>query len=275
MPNLYVVATPIGNLEDITQRALRVLGEVSLIACEDTRHSRRLLSHYGIKTPTTSYHGHNRTQKIPMILEALQTADVALVSDGGTPVISDPGRELVAAAGAAGHRVSVLPGPSAVTAALSVSGLGGDRYLFLGFLPPRTGERQRRLEAAREEPGSLVLLEAPHRVKATLKDILKVLGDRQIAVCREMTKIYEEVFRGSVSQAIAHFGNPLGEFTLVIGGGNPTRPAADATATDEVDQLIRAGQSARDAIQTVAQVSGISRRELYRAWLEKQGHKKT
>jgi 16S rRNA (cytidine1402-2'-O)-methyltransferase len=273
MPNLYVVATPIGNLEDITQRALRVLGEVSLIACEDTRHSRRLLTHYGIKTPTTSYHGNNRTQKIPMILQALETADVALVSDGGTPVISDPGRELVAAVWAAGHRVSVLPGPSAVTAALSVSGLGGDRYLFLGFLPPRSGERRRRLEAAREEPGSLVMLEAPHRVQAALKDILKVLGDREIAVCREMTKVYEEVFRGSVSQAIAHFAAPLGEFTLVVAGGNPVRPTADAAATDEVDQLIRAGQSARDAIQTVAQVSGIPRREVYRAWLEKQGTK--
>ena len=275
MSNLYVISTPIGNLEDVTQRALRVLGEVSLVACEDTRRSRRLLAHYAIKTPTTSYHGHNRRQKIPVILEALKNSDVALVSDGGTPVISDPGRELVAAAWAAGHCVSVVPGASAATAALAVSGLSGDRYLFLGFLPPRAGVRRRRLEAARDEPGSLVLLEAPHRLQATLKDVLAVLGDREIAVCREMTKLYEEVFRGSVSQASAHFETPLGEFTLVIAGGSPTRPAADAATTEEVNRLIRAGQSARDAIQTVAQGCGVPRRELYRAWLEQQDNSKT
>ncbi len=269
MPDLYVVATPIGNLEDITLRALRVLREVGLIACEDTRHSRRLLAHHGIKTPTTSYHEHNRQRKIPVILQALEKFQVALVSDGGTPVVSDPGRELVAAVREHGHRVFTVPGPGAAAAALSISGLNGDRFLFAGFLPPRRGPRRRQLEGMATEPGSLVLLEAPHRLVVTLKDILEVFGDREIAVCREMTKLYEETFRGRVSEAIDYFREPLGEFTLVISGAEASRPTVDAAAVGELAKLRAAGTTAREATRQVSQARGISRRELYRAWLEK------
>lgn len=270
MSTLYIVATPIGNLEDITLRALRVLGEVSLIAAEDTRTTRKLLSHYNIDTPSTSYHDHNRMSKLPAILEALAQGDVALVSDAGTPAINDPGAELAAAAEDAGHTVVPLPGPSALTAALSVAGLEIDQFLYLGFLPRRGGQRRTLLQSLIDEPRAWIAFETPHRLMDTLNDIHAVLGDRRVVVCRELTKLHEEVFRGTVTAALERFSNPRGEFTLIV------QPADDIHETDEstierareilTDELKR-GSKSRDAI-AAASVTGISKNDLYRLWLE-------
>jgi 16S rRNA (cytidine1402-2'-O)-methyltransferase len=268
MASLYLVATPIGNLEDISLRALRVLGEVSLIAAEDTRRTRKLLAKYGIRTPLVSYHEHNKRVKTDYILERFTEGDVALVSDAGMPGMSDPGYELVVAASARGIPVVPVPGPSVVISALVVSGLPTDRFVYLGFLPRRAGSRRRLLESVADEVGTIVILEAPHRLPATLEDILNVLGDRRIAVCRELTKIHEEIFRGVVSEARAHFDQPRGEFTLVIAG----REEVERRLTDEVEQelgrLRRSGVTAREAVASLARETGLSRRELYRAWLK-------
>ena len=270
MSTLYIVATPIGNLEDITLRALRVLGEVSLIAAEDTRTTRKLLSHYDIDTPITSYHDHNRLSKLPAILDALAQGDVALVSDAGTPAINDPGAELAAAAEEAGHTVVPLPGPSALTAALSVAGLEIDQFLYLGFLPRRGGQRRQLLQSLIDEPRAWITFEAPHRLLDTLNDIHAVLGDRKVVVCRELTKLHEEVFRGTVTTALERFSNPRGEFTLIV------QPADDVHDTDEtaIDQAreiltdeLKRGSKSRDAIAT-ASITGISKNDLYRLWLE-------
>ncbi len=268
MASLYLVATPIGNLEDISLRALRVLGEVSLIAAEDTRRTRKLLAKYGIRTPLVSYHEHNKRVKTDYILERFAEGDVALVSDAGMPGMSDPGYELVVAASARGIPVVPVPGPSVVISALVVSGLPTDRFVYLGFLPRRAGSRKRLLESIADEVGTIVILEAPHRLPATLEDILNVLGDRRIAVCRELTKIHEEIFRGVVSEARAHFDQPRGEFTLVIAG----REEVERRLTGEVEQelgcLRRSGVTAREAVAGLARETGLSRRELYRAWLK-------
>jgi 16S rRNA (cytidine1402-2'-O)-methyltransferase len=215
---LYVVATPIGNLEDISRRALRTLREVSLIAAEDTRLTKRLLVNYDIKTPMTSYHEHNKLTKLESILESLGAGDVALVSSAGMPGMSDPGYELIVAAVQRGIPVVPVPGPSAVTTALVVSGLPTDSFTYLGFLPRRPGARRRLLEGLADGEKTLVVLESPHRLPAALNDMLLTLGDRRVAVCRELTKIHEEVFRGSIIQAIEHFARPRGEFTLIIAG---------------------------------------------------------
>ena len=218
VPVLYVVATPIGNLEDITLRALRVLGEVQLIAAEDTRTARKLLSRYGIKTRLTSYFEHNKKNKLPMLLENLEGQDIALISEAGMPGISDPGYELIKGAISQGALVVVLPGPSAVTTAAAVSGLPADQFIHLGFLPRKKGEKRRLLESVSAEPRTIVCFESPYRVKDSLEAMLETLGDRDIAVCRELTKIHEEVFRGPVSLAVGHFQKPRGEFTIVIHG---------------------------------------------------------
>ncbi|MDP6452814.1 MAG: 16S rRNA (cytidine(1402)-2'-O)-methyltransferase, partial [SAR202 cluster bacterium] len=218
MPTLYIVSTPIGNLEDITLRALRVLGEVGLIAAEDTRVTRRLLARYEIDTPLTSYHEHNKLAKIPELVSRLEEIDIALVSDAGTPGVNDPGQELVSAAAAQGYDVIGIPGPSAVTTAISLSGIAMEGFIYLGFLPRKQGQRKRLLESAVSEGRALVMFETPHRLRSALSDALSVLGDRQLAVCRELTKLYEEVFRGTISESLDHFGNPRGEFTLVISG---------------------------------------------------------
>ncbi|HLA18725.1 MAG TPA: 16S rRNA (cytidine(1402)-2'-O)-methyltransferase [Dehalococcoidia bacterium] len=199
MPTLYVVATPIGNLEDVTLRALRVLREVSLIAAEDTRTTRKLLAAHGIRQRLVSYNDHNKAVRIPRLLHALREGDVALVSEGGTPVISDPGLDLVAAAVDAGFAVTPVPGPSAVTAALAVCGLASRQFTYLGFLPRRAGERRRLLAALRDDPRTLVAFESPHRLRASLTALRDALGDRRVAVCRELTKRFEEVFRGTLS----------------------------------------------------------------------------
>ena len=252
--NLYVVATPIGNLEDITLRALRVLSEVGLIAAEDTRVTRRLLDRYDIGTPLTSYNEHNSHAKTPTLLAKLATDDVALVTDAGSPGINDPGR-MAGGSGRGGRaRGSRGPRPSAPTAALSVSGMYGDAFVYLGFLPKKRAERLKLLASVAAQDRTLVALETPHRLRDALQDIAETLGDRPIAVCRELTKLHEEVFRGTVSQAIERFQEPRGEFTLVIQGGTEEPfDAGDAqeTARARLAELRSQGAHARDAVPQV------------------------
>jgi len=218
MPILYVIATPIGNLEDISLRALRLLQEVKLIAAEDTRTTRHLLNAHNIKTPLTSYHEHSKRAKLDYLLNFLEKEDLALVSEAGMPGLSDPGYELIIAALEHGISVVPIPGASAVIAALVVSGLPTDQFLYLGFLPRRRGQRQRLLSSIVDEPRTIVAFETPHRLKEALSDIEDILGNRRLSVCRELTKVHEEIFRGGVSQAREHFVEPRGEFTLVIEG---------------------------------------------------------
>jgi 16S rRNA (cytidine1402-2'-O)-methyltransferase len=269
MPILYVVATPIGNLEDITLRALRVLKEVKLIAAEDTRKTRRLLTHYNIKTPVTSYYEHNKMTKLDYILAKLKEADIALVSEAGMPGISDPGYELIVAANKKNVPVVPVPGPSAVTTALAVSGLPTDRFVYIGFLPNRSAARRRLLESVTAEPGTIIALEAPHRLTAALEDILQVLGDRRLAVGRELTKLHEEVFRGTVSGAIEHFTQPRGEFTLVIAGkATKEKPQVTESVARQLQQMYLTGAKAKGAVAAVAAGTGLPRKELYKTWLE-------
>jgi 16S rRNA (cytidine1402-2'-O)-methyltransferase len=266
---LYIVATPIGNLEDITLRALRVLQEVSLIAAEDTRTTRKLLSHHNVRQRLVAYNEHNMKARTPRILSALDDGDVALVSEAGMPGISDPGFELVTAVLEAGHDVVPVPGASAVLSALAASGLPSRRFTFLGFLPRRSGERRRELESLRHDPGTLVIFESPHRLRATLGDIHETLGDRRVAVCRELTKRYEEVFRGTAEEAIRHVAEPRGEFTIVLEGdtGDREGPSEEAV-TNELRRLKDGGATAKDATTAVAGAMGIPRREAYRLWLQ-------
>jgi 16S rRNA (cytidine1402-2'-O)-methyltransferase len=218
MPVLYVIATPIGNLEDISLRALRLLQEVKLIAAEDTRTTRHLLNAHNIKTPLTSYHEHSKRAKLDYLLNFLEKEDLALVSEAGMPGLSDPGYELIIAAIERGISVVPIPGASAVITALVVSGLPTDQFLYLGFLPRRKGQRQRLLSSIVDEPRTIVAFETPHRLSEALSDIEEILGNRRLSVCRELTKVHEEIFRGRVSQAREHFIEPRGEFTLVIEG---------------------------------------------------------
>ena len=218
MPALYVVGTPIGNLEDISLRALRLLREVKLIAAEDTRTTRRLLNAYDIKTPLTSYHEHSRKAKLDYLLDYVEQEDLALVAEAGMPGLSDPGYDLIVAAIGRGIPVIPVPGASAVVAALVVSGLPTDQFLYLGFLPRRQGQRQRLLGSLIDERRTMVAFETPHRLGVALSDIGEILGDRRVSVCRELTKVHEEVFRGRVSQAREYFAEPRGEFSLVIEG---------------------------------------------------------
>jgi 16S rRNA (cytidine1402-2'-O)-methyltransferase len=268
MGTLYLVATPIGNLEDITLRALQVLRQAVLIAAEDTRQTQKLLQRYEISTPMISYHEHNKLSRVNEILSALAHGDVALVSDAGMPGLNDPGYELVGAALEAGLPVSAVPGASAPVMALVVSGLPTDAFLYLGYLPRRSVERRHRLEEIRALSYTLIFLETPHRLVEALEDLEAVCGNRPIAVARELTKIHEEVFRGSIQQARAHFqeNEPRGEFTLVVGG-----QAAEAIGPWDEDQLVRALREglANDQPQSrlaseIAAKSGWARREIYR-----------
>ena len=267
---LYLVATPIGNLEDVTLRALRLLKEVSLIAAEDTRTARKLLSRYDIHTPLMSYNDRNKRLKTPAILARLAQADVALVSEAGMPAISDPGQDLVRAAYEIGAVVVPVPGPSAITSALAVSGLSTRTFTYLGFLPRQATPRRRLLQSLVGRQETLVVFEAPHRLREALVDVERALGDREIAVCRELTKLYEEVFRGRVSEALEHFLEPRGEFTLVIAGA----PAASGeenvpdTAIVEMRRLREEGVGAQEAVARLSRRYGLSRRRLYRLWLD-------
>ncbi|HZS03121.1 MAG TPA: 16S rRNA (cytidine(1402)-2'-O)-methyltransferase [Chloroflexota bacterium] len=229
MGTLYLVGTPIGNLEDITLRALRVLREVSVIAAEDTRTTRKLLTHYDIHTPLTSFHDYSGPGKVRRLVERLADADVALVSEAGMPGLSDPGYPLVAAALAQGVTVTTVPGPSAVISALVLSGLPTHAFHYLGFLPRKAGPRRRLLERVAAEPDTLLMYESPHRLLAALRDVEAVLGGRRVAVARELTKRFEEVVRGPVGDVRAHFERepPRGEFTLVVAGADADAPRAD------------------------------------------------
>jgi len=264
---LYLVATPIGNLEDLSPRAVRILREAALIAAEDTRHTGALLKRFEIKSPLTSYFEHNKIGKLDRILEALAGGDVALVSDAGTPAINDPGYELVQAALAAGFDVRPVPGPSAPISALTVSGLPTDSFLYLGYLPHKTGERRKAVGQVSNLPYTLVFLETPHRIVDSLEDLLFALGDRRICVAREMTKLYEEYWRGLISGAIEHFKSkePRGEFTLVIEGKKTeTRERwTEADLLDAIQKELATAQSARDIASSLSEVSGWGRREVY------------
>ena len=266
---LYLVATPIGNLEDITYRAVRVLREVDLIACEDTRHTRKLLEHYGISKPLTSYHEHNEAERAAELASKLMAGmNVALVSDAGMPLVSDPGYRLVAAAIRAGVPVVPIPGPAALLAAVAASGLATDAFFFAGFLPPKSGQRARALEALRDQTATLVFYEAPHRILETLEDVERIFGaGRPVVVARELTKIHEEFLRGTASEVravLAARAAVKGEITLLI--GRARAPAVDETSIeDAVDACLRAGMSRMDALKEVARKRGLSKRDVYRA----------
>lgn len=266
MPTLYIVATPIGNVEDISLRALRILSQVQLIAAEDTRKTRHLLAVYGLKARLTSYHEHNKKAKLPRLLQRLESEDVALVAEAGMPGISDPGYELVVAASERGITLVPIPGPSVLVTALAIAGLPINQFTYLGFLPRRRGPRKRLLEQIAQEERTILVLEAPHRLISALGDILEVLGDRRIAVCRELTKIHEEVFRGTVGEAIAHFPEPRGEFTLVI-EGRQGRSCSFEEAEQQLRLLYEKGTPAKEAISQVAKATGVSKKHLYRVWL--------
>jgi 16S rRNA (cytidine1402-2'-O)-methyltransferase len=276
---LYLVATPLGNLEDITLRALRILREATIIAAEDTRHTRKLLNHFGIATPTISYHEHSGPAGIATVLAALAEGDVALVSDAGTPAISDPGADLIQAALSAGFPIAPIPGPSAVITALIASGLPTSEFTFLGFLPRRSQERRAHLLSVSHEPRTLVIYEAPHRLRACLDDLLAVLGDRDACLARELTKVHEQWLRGTLSTLKARYGGqdePRGEYTLVIAGASQAsqsqtedEPEALAIrARDRLRELFDAGNGTRDAAAIVARELGLPRREMYRLALD-------
>ena len=264
---LYLVATPIGNLEDMSPRAVRILRESILIAAEDTRHTGTLLKHFEVKSPLTSYFEHNKINKLDRILEALATGDVALVSDAGTPAINDPGYELVRAALASGYDVRPVPGPSAPIAALTVSGLPTDSFLYLGYLPHKSSDRRKSVGQVSNLTYTLIFLESPHRIVDSLEDILSVLGDRRICVAREMTKLYEEFWRGPVSGAIEHFKSkePRGEFTLVI-EGKKTEDRGQWTEEELLQAIkkeLKVGKSAKEISAELAESSGWNKKEIY------------
>ncbi len=270
MPTLYVVATPIGNLEDISLRAIRILREVKLIAAEDTRKTKRLLNNYDIKTPMTSYYEHNKMIKLDYIVDCLMEGDVALVSEAGTPAISDPGYELIKVVQEKDMPVVPIPGASAIISALSISGLPTDKFSYLGFLPRKAGERQTLLNSVKNNPGTLIILESPHRLVSTLKSILETFRDRNIAVCRELTKIHEEVFKGTISEALDYFIEPRGEFTLVIEGDTKKEePQVTHEIEKRLNTMRESGLPARDVIGRISKETGLSRKVLYRTWLKK------
>lgn len=268
---LYLIATPIGNLEDITHRAVRLLGEVEVIACEDTRHTKKLLNHYGINTRTISYHEHNERERSRELIERLRSgADVAVVSDAGTPGISDPGFRLARIAIDSGVQVVPVPGASALISALVASGLPTDEFFFCGFLPARSGARRARLAQLRSLPATLIFYEGPHRIAATLKDALEILGERQAVVARELTKMHEEIARGSLSELTARFSSPenaRGEMVLMIDRTvmpNETGNQSDATVSALVAEFESNGLDHRAALKKAARELGLSRDEAYR-----------
>jgi 16S rRNA (cytidine1402-2'-O)-methyltransferase len=264
---LYVVSTPIGNLEDITYRAVRLLKEADWIACEDTRTTKRLLDHYSIQTRSLSYHEHNEANRTEDLVARLQQGETgALVSDAGTPLLSDPGYRIVRAAVQAGIRVEALPGPSALLAGLVVSGLPTDQFHFGGFLPPKHGQRTRVLESLRDEAATLIFYEAPHRILESLEDIAATLGEREVVVARELTKLHEEVLRGTPAEirgALEARDSIRGEFVVLI--AKASEPLHDDTPPeDAVEALVRAGASPMDAMKTVARQRGLSKRDVYK-----------
>ncbi len=268
---LYLVATPIGNLADITHRALQVLREVDLIACEDTRHTRKLLQHYGIDTKTVSYHEHNEQQRAQELIAQLQQGtNVAVVSDAGTPMINDPGFRVVQAAVASGITIVPVPGPSALLSALIVAGLPTDEFFFGGFLPARSGSRRARFEAMRSLGATLIFYEAPHRLAASLKDAYEILGEREAVVARELTKLHEEIKRGRLSELAQHYATvePRGEIVLLIDRTVLDQPASEQPQKASVAALVKQfeadGLDHRAALKKAARELGLSRAEAYR-----------
>jgi 16S rRNA (cytidine1402-2'-O)-methyltransferase len=279
---LSIVATPIGNLEDITQRALRVLREADLIACEDTRHTRKLLNHFAITTATISYHEHNEKERAEELCEALESGkNIALVSDAGTPLISDPGFRIVQAAVDRGISVVPIPGASAVITALSVSGLPTDQFLFAGFLPARTGARRAKLNELRTVAGTLVFYETPHRIKATLQEALEVLGNREAVIAREVTKLHEEFARGSLSQLIERLSSseaPRGEMVLIISGQaaelpSPSTTDANVRLVERIEQLEGEGMDQKSALKQAAKELGVKRADAYRMMVNQKNRR--
>jgi len=269
---LYVVATPIGNLEDITLRALRVLRECRLVAAEDTRHVAKLLHHFDIRTSTTSLHEHNEQAKAAALVARLTAGEnVALVSDAGTPAVSDPGYRLVRAAIDAGIRVEAIPGPSAVLTALVASGLPTDAFVFVGFPPPKARARVAWFEGLRAELRTIVFFEAPHRIRQTLADAQSALGDRPVAVARELTKLHEELVRGPISSVLGQLTEFRGEFTIVLGGASQTAAddnnvnIGDSVVYDEFCRMTQGGLGRREALSTVAEKYGLRSRDAYAA----------
>ena len=269
---LFVVATPIGNLEDITSRALRVLREAALIAAEDTRRTAHLLARYAIGTPTTSLHEHNEVSKSAALVSRLVRGEsIALVSDAGTPTVSDPGARLIRAAIDAGVRVVSVPGPSAALTALAASGFPSDTFLFLGFPPVRSKARNEWLDAVESAGRTVVFFEAPHRVRRTLSDIMARLGDVTIVVARELTKIHEELVRGPISTALAHFSAPIGEFTVTIDIGHKIELAVDESPEDQCllaefcHLTENTGLKRQNAIARLASRHRLPRNQVYRA----------
>jgi 16S rRNA (cytidine1402-2'-O)-methyltransferase len=268
---LYVVATPIGNLEDITLRALRVLKEADLIAAEDTRHTAKLLAHYDIRTPLTSYHEHNERAKASALLaRLLGGANIALVADAGTPAIADPGYRLVVAAAAADVRITPVPGPAALTAALSVAALPTDRFVFEGFLPEKKQERRAKLQALRDERRTLVLYEAPHRLKDALNDIETIFGDRSVAVAREMTKINEQIRRGRMSDVIAACAEAevRGEVVIVVRGFSGESGVSEELLRAEIGELQAAGMRVKEIAELIGEKYAYSKKQIYAMALE-------
>lgn len=265
---LYVVGTPIGNLEDMTFRSVQVLKEVNLIAAEDTRHTGGLLQHFQIATPQISYHDHNRNSRLSELLSRLQQGQaIALVTDAGMPGISDPGYELVAACAEAQIPIVPIPGASAVVTALSAGGLPSDRFVFEGFLPVKGSDRADRLEALQTETRTIVLYEAPHRLQQTLSDLATVLGaDRAVVLARELTKRYEEFWRGTLAEAIAVYQDrdPVGEFTVLVAGTSSAAPLLSESALkSELERLLQQGLSRSQASRQLAQHTSLSRRQVY------------
>lgn len=274
---LYIVPTPIGNLDDITLRALRILKEVELIAAEDTRHTQHLLSHFGIKTALTSYHEHNERDKARVLVERLKSgADVALVSDAGTPAISDPGYRIVAEAIRAGIKVVALPGAAALTTALCASGLPTDRFLFEGFLPAKSQERRANLQSLRAETATLVFYEAPHRLLDALGDMLNIFGDREVAVARELTKVHEEFVRGKLSAVIGALAERdiRGEIVLIVQGATGEAQVSDADLQATIRQLAGGGMGVKAIAELVGERYGIAKKEVYRLALELKAPKR-
>ena len=277
---LYLVATPIGNLADITHRALQILKDVDLIACEDTRHTHKLLQHYGIETKTISYHEHNEQQRATELIDLLkQGSNIAVVSDAGTPSISDPGFRLVRAAIESEVAVVPVPGPSALISALMAAGLPTDEFFFAGFLPARSNARRARLNELRSVPGTLIFYEAPHRLAATLKDVHEILGEREAVVARELTKLHEEIRRGRLSDLASHYGseeNPRGEIVVLI-DRNVIGLARDTSASIAalVDQFEQDGLDHRAALKKAARELGLSRAEAYRKLITERSYTKT
>jgi 16S rRNA (cytidine1402-2'-O)-methyltransferase len=274
---LYIVATPIGNLEDITLRAIRTLKDADIIAAEDTRHTQTLLRHFSINTPLTSYHEHNERAKTNQLIARLDRGEsIALVSDAGTPAISDPGYRLVMEATRVGIRVVPIPGPSAVIAALSAGGLPTDGFNFRGFLPARKRERRSKLQELRVDRYSIVVYETPHRLKESLDDIREIFGDRRMVLARELTKIHEEFLRGRISEVIGEVSRReiRGEVTLIIEGCSDVNPPSEGALRDEIAKLKGEGMRVKEIAEMIGEKYGYSKREIYGLAMEQGGKTK-